>query len=173
MSDQKQQLVTELHKKEPWQLPNVVTWAQLLLDSYRHWLGKELIERDGTLDEQAQRLFKCPCIVVSHGLQDDPVLNYGNREALMLWEMDWPQLTSTPSRLTAEPINQAERAEMLRRAESHGYIDDYRGIRISKTGKRFLVEDAIVWNVVDAQGVKHGQAATFSRWSYVDVVRKA
>ena len=154
-------------KGELWQQPHVVAWVQLLLDSYRHWLGNELIERDGPFVEQVQRVFECPFVVVSHGLQDDPILNYGNRTALTLWEMDWGKLTATPSRLTAEPVNQAERAEMLRRAESHGYIDDYRGIRISKTGKRFLVENAIVWNVVDAQGIQQGQAATFSTWSYI------
>ncbi|GJL54804.1 MAG: MEKHLA domain-containing protein [Nitrospirales bacterium] len=154
-----------------WQQPHVVQWSQLLLDSYRHWLAKELIDRTGTFLEQAVRLSKSSMVVVSHGLEDDPILNYGNCAALALWEMDWEQLVQTPSRLTAEPINRAERADMLRRAESHGYIDDYRGVRISKTGKRFLVEEAIVWNVVDAQGIKHGQAATFSQWSYLNVAR--
>ncbi|MGB0910264.1 MAG: MEKHLA domain-containing protein [Nitrospirales bacterium] len=155
--------------RETWQQPYVVEWIQLLLDSYRHWLAKELMARDGTFCDQARRVFEWPSIIVSHGLQDDPILNYGNCAALTLWEMDWTQLTNTPSRLTAEPINQAERAEMLRRAESQGYIDDYRGVRISKTGNRFLVENATVWNVVNAQGVKQGQAATFSTWSYLDI----
>ena len=161
------QVSRKSHIRAVWQQLHVEKWTQLLLDSYRHWLGKELIARHGSAVEQAQRLFECSFVVVSHGTQNDPILNYGNRTALTLWEMDWGQLTATPSRLTAEQVNQAERAEMLRRAESHGYIDDYRGIRISKTGKRFLVENAIVWNVVDAQGAKHGQAATFSTWSYV------
>ncbi len=156
-----------LSRKLGWHQPHVVKWTQFLLDSYRHWLTKELIERDGTTLDQAGRLFESSFVVVSHGLQEDPILNYGNRVALTLWEMDWEQLVQTPSRMTAEPINQAERAEMLRRAESHGYIDDYRGVRISRTGKRFLVEDAIVWTVLDAQGVKLGQAATFSKWSYI------
>ncbi|WP_447969444.1 MEKHLA domain-containing protein [Nitrospira sp. M1] len=156
-----------------WQQPHVVEWTQLLLSSYRHWVAKELIDRSGTFREQAERLFKSSLIVVSHGLEDDPILNYGNCAALILWEMDWEQLVQTPSRLTAEPINRAERAEMLQRAESHGYIDDYRGVRISKTGKRFLVEDAIVWNVVDGRCVKHGQAATFSQWSYLNVARRS
>jgi len=150
-----------------WQQPHVVAWGQFLLNSYRQWLAKELIERDGTFLEQSERLFESSLIVVSHGLQEDPVLNYGNQAALSLWEMDWSQFTDTPSRLTAEPINQVERAEMLRRAEIHGYVDDYRGIRISKTGKRFFVERAIVWNVVDSHGVRQGQAATFSEWSYI------
>ena len=147
-----------------WKQPFVIEWTQLLLDSYRRWLNTELIIRRGNSQEQSQELFDSPFVVVSHGLQEDPILNYGNRAALALWETTWEELTRTPSRLTAEPLNRIERAGMLERASRHGFINDYRGIRISKTGKRFLVEGAIVWNVVDSKGHQLGQAATFSRW---------
>jgi hypothetical protein len=145
----------------------MVTWSQLLLDSFRHWTGLDLLIRTGTPDAQAQALFAAPLVVVSHGAEADPLLNYGNQQALDLWEMSWAQLTSTPSRLTAEPMNRDERARMLAVAEEQGYYSGYRGIRISSTGKRFLVEDATVWNVVDGQGIRVGQAATFARWTMV------
>jgi len=87
-----------------WRKPWVIEWTQYLLDSYAHWLKRELIPRQGATLEQAERLFTCPFVVVSHGLQDDPILNYGNRTALTLWEMDWDQLTETPSRQTALSI---------------------------------------------------------------------
>ena len=154
--------------KDMWQRSSVVQWTQLLLDSYRHWMNQDLINRDTDPLEESRRLFESPFVVVSHGMQKDPILNYGNLTTLDLWEMSWEELTKTPSRLTAEPPNQEERAQMLERATQHGFIDDYRGIRISKTGKRFLVEQAIVWNVVDAHGHKHGQAATFSKWSFLE-----
>jgi hypothetical protein len=80
--------------------------------------------------------------------------------------MDWGQFTKTPSRLTAEPVNQAERARMLARVQEKGFIDDYKGVRISGTGKRFLVEQAIVWNIVGTEGEQIGQAATFSKWTF-------
>jgi hypothetical protein len=139
----------------------------LLLNSFSHWVKRDLIERHGTPVEEAQRLFDSPFVVVSHGLEEDPILNYGNRVALSLWEMDWDRFTRTPSRLTAEPPNQAERAEMLERTTVRGFIDDYRGIRKTRTGQRFLVERAIVWNVVDEHHHRKGQAATFSTWSYL------
>lgn len=110
-------------------------------------------------------MFLAPIVIVSHDLEADPILNYGNRQALELWEMDWESFVGTPSRLTAEPMNQAERARMLERAARDGYIDRYCGVRVSRKGRRFFVEDALVWNVVDARGVKQGQAATFARWS--------
>jgi hypothetical protein len=53
---------------------------------------------------------------------------------------------------------------MLLRAARDGYIDHYRGVRISRSGRRFLVEAALVWNVIDLNGVKQGQAASFATW---------
>jgi hypothetical protein len=102
---------------------------------------------------------------VSHGTGADPILNYGNQTALDLWEMTWEQLTRTPSRHTAESVNREERARMLRLVEAQGFYDRYRGVRISATGRRFLVEDAIVWTVLNEREERIGQAATFSRWT--------
>jgi hypothetical protein len=151
----------------PWIEPPLIHWVLLLLDSFSHWTGRDLIPREGTREELSRRLFDAPMVVVSHGTEDDPVLNYGNRMALELWDMSWQQLTQTPSRLTAEPVNQAERAGMLSQARAQGYIDNYRGVRITATGRRFLVERAIVWNVIDGQGGRVGQAATFSQWTWL------
>ncbi|MBL8810974.1 MAG: MEKHLA domain-containing protein [Planctomycetaceae bacterium] len=138
--------------------------TQVLLNSYQKYLGKDLIERSDDPEDESRRLFEAPFVVVSHGTQADPILNYGNQTALSLWEMDLPTLTSMPSRLTAEPMHRDERAQMMERAARDGFVDDYRGIRITKSGKRFLIEKAIVWNLVDDNGHRIGQAATFSDW---------
>lgn len=150
-----------------WRRPWIVEWTQYLLDSYVRLIKQELIIRDGTPLEQAERLFTNPFVVASHGLQDDPILNYGNQTALDLWEMDWDQFTQTPSRLTAEPINREERARMLEQAQTQGFISDYQGVRISRSGKRFLVERATVWNLHKTDGTPLGQAATFSDWTFL------
>jgi len=142
--------------------------VQLLLDSFARLLGRELISRQGAAEAQAERLFQAPFVVVSHGTEADPILNYGNAAALALWEMDLATLTRTPSRLTAEPVHRDERARLLERTRRDGYVDDYAGIRISSTGRRFRIEQAIVWNLVDAAGMHRGQAATFDRWTPLD-----
>jgi hypothetical protein len=139
--------------------------VQLLLDSFARLLGRELVSREGSPAEQAERLWQAPFVVVSHGTQADPVLNYGNAGAIALWEMTWEELTRTPSRLTAEPVHRDERARLLARTRAHGFVDDYSGVRISKTGRRFRIEQAIVWNLADVAGVHCGQAATFDRWT--------
>ena len=153
--------------KDIWQNPWVIEWSQFLLDSYVTFVREELILRGGTHREQAERLFKSPVVVASHGLQDDPILNYGNQTALDLWEMTWDQFTKTPSRLTAEPLHREERTRMLEQAKTRGFISAYRGVRISGTGKRFLVERATVWNIQKPDGTPLGQGATFSAWTFL------
>jgi hypothetical protein len=148
----------------PWDTPALVLHARRMLDSYRHWTGRELLPREGSPLEQARALFQAPFVVVSHGTQADPVLNYGNATALALWEMPWAALTATPSRLTAEAPERAERARLMAEVTRNGFIANYRGVRISSSGKRFMIEQAIVWNLRDEKEQPCGQAATFSAW---------
>lgn len=151
---------------EPLNFPaDWVDHTQLMLNSYARWVGQELIDRSGSPQEQAQRLFDASFVVVSHGVQADPILFYGNRTALQLWSMDIATLQQTPSRLTAEPVHRDERARLLERTTRNGFVDDYSGIRISSTGRRFRIEQATVWNLVDVSGTYRGQAATFTAWT--------
>ncbi len=156
--------------RAPWMESRVAEWSQRLLDSYRQWTGRELIERINPPLLQAKTLFEASVVVVSHGMETDPILNYGNQAALDLWELSWERLVRTPSRLTAEPDERAERAQMLEKARKHGYFDGYRGVRVSSTGQRFLIEQALIWTVVDPVGQPIGQAATFSHWSALPTV---
>jgi hypothetical protein len=153
---------------QPWRRREWQAHTQILLDSFRRRLGRDLIEREGDAEAQAQALFEAPFVVVSHGTQDDPILNYGNRTALALWEMDLETLLRTPSRLTAEPVAREERERMLRRAAEDGYIDDYRGVRIASSGRRFEIEQAIIWNLRDEEDRPAGQAASFADWRFLD-----
>jgi MEKHLA domain len=147
--------------------PSMAQHVQRLMQSFEHWLGKPLLPVSADPDAMAQALFYAPFVVVSHGIEPDPILNYGNQQALHLWEMDWSQFTQTPSRCTAEPIAQAERSRLLQQAKKHGFISNYQGIRISSTGKRFWIREAIIWDVLDKTGVQCGQAATFDRWDRI------
>jgi hypothetical protein len=138
--------------------------SQALLSSFRARVGKELIERRRNAPDEAERLFAAPFVVVSHGAEVDPILNYGNAAALALWELSPPELIATPSRLTAEAELREAREHVLAETARKGFVSGYTGVRVSKTGRRFRIVDVTVWNVADADGRLLGQAATFARW---------
>jgi MEKHLA domain len=150
-----------------WQEPQIIDWIEILLASYRQLLGKELIECSGSRLEKSKWLYDAPFVVVSHGAQSDPVLNYGNQVALDLWEMDWTKFTQTPSKTTAEPVNRAMREAMLAQSLRQGFMDNYQGVRISSSGRRFEIDQATIWNLADLHGQPCGQAATFASWKYL------
>lgn len=139
--------------------------TELLCGSYQRFTGKALLAL--AAGACSRTLFKASFALVSHGTQADPVFNFANQTALELFEMTWDDFTALPSRKSAEAANRAERARLLTRVSQHGYIDDYAGVRISSSGRPFLIEDAVVWNVIDDRGACDGQAAVFDKWSYL------
>ena len=140
---------------------------QIIARSLKHWTGRALLPENFPAAELAEKVFHAPFVLVSHGPEPDPVLNYGNAAALALWEMSWAEFTRTPSRLTAEAPNREERARLLAAVTARGFIDDYSGIRISQTGRRFRIAQATVWNLLDERGDYSGQAALFSRREFL------
>ena len=150
-----------------WQQPEVIRWSQILANSYQQLLNKKLIDTNNTPEELAKVLFNAPFAVVSHNTKADPIFNYGNKTALKLWSMNWSKFTKTPSRLSAEPENRATRAKMLEQAAIQGYIDNYQGIRISSTGRRFTIAKAVIWSLTDELEQPCGQAAIFSDWQWL------
>jgi hypothetical protein len=135
--------------------------ARLILNSYQKWTGRSLLDETVEAGKEFEQLYHAPIVILSHGMEIDPILNFGNRAALELWEMDWETFTHTPSRLTAEPMEREERATFLKAVNENGYVDNYTGVRISNSGRRFYIMQATVWNLTDEIGVIHGQAATF------------
>ncbi len=149
----------------PWQQEAVIRQSQRLLHNFQHWTGRSLLDPSGSPAEIAQALFEAPFPVFSHGTELDPIYNYANRKGLELWEVDWQQLTQMPSRYSAEPMEQEERLRLLDQVTTQGYVSNGQGIRISSTGKRYLVSDFIIWNLLNEHNQFCGQAATFSQWT--------
>jgi hypothetical protein len=147
-----------------WKTDFVIAHTVCLARSLKHWTGRELLSGAFSPVELSQQVFEAPFVVVSHGTEADPILNYGNRAALTLWEMSWEELTRTPSRLTAGAPSRKERARLLGAVTRRGFIDNYSGVRISKAGRRFRISRATVWNLLSKDGKPCGQAAMFDRW---------
>lgn len=134
-----------------------------MIDSYRHWTGRNII----VSADPADALYHAPFVLVSHGVQADPVFCYANLAAQKLWQMDWDTFTALPSRLSAEPDAQEERERLLEVAAKQGYAGDYRGVRVASDGRRFRIHGCVLWNVLNKTHDKIGQAASFSHWEWL------
>lgn len=151
----------------PWQHEAVIRHSQRLLDSFQYWTGNSLLETSGSSLEIAQQLFEAPFVLVSHGTESDPIFNYGNRRALELWELSWQEFTRMPSRKTVAVVEYEERDRLLAEAATKGFVTSYSGVRTSSTGQRFYIKDTILWNVIDEQNQRCGQAAVFSKYQFI------
>ena len=141
-----------------------VEHTERLRRTFHALTGRDLIDPALSPEAAADALFHAPFVVLSHDAAPDPILTYGNRQALELFELTWEELIQMPSRLTAEAPDRAERARLLAQVAAQRFIDDYSGVRISRTGQRFRIERATVWNLTDDRGQVCGQAATFREW---------
>lgn len=151
----------------PCDMQKLIRQTRLILSSYRHWKKASLWPSTNPDPVWAEELFYAPFVVASTGTEADPILNYGNQKALELWQMDWETFTKTPGRKTAEPMEQAARDNFLKTVREQGYIDNYSGIRISSMGRRFEVQNATVWNLLDENGAYAGQAVVFKSTKYL------
>lgn len=130
----------------------------LVAASFAQLLGKPLVEPGA---DRVAAMWAAPAAILAHGIEPDPVFFFANAAALGAFEYDLETMLRTPSRLSAEaPLREARQA-LLDRVGAQGFIDDYSGVRIAASGRRFTIERATVWNIVDDEGVRHGQAATF------------
>jgi hypothetical protein len=136
--------------------------AALLAEAFGRATGRPLLE-----GADAKALYHAPFPVLSHNTADDPVLTYGNLAAQALWEMGWAQLTSMPSRLTAEPAHRGQRDAMFAEMRAKGFISNYAGVRISASGKRFEIRNAVIWPLLGPEGEKLGEAATFREYAFL------
>lgn len=138
----------------------------LTLRSYRYWTGRELLDPVGDANQTALSLYQASFAVLSHDNAADPRFTYANLAAQQLFELPWADFIGMPSRLSAEPVAQAEREHLLAWVSAHGFMDDYTGVRITRSGKRFRVQRATVWNLLDDSLSVCGQAACLRDWHF-------
>ena len=137
----------------------------LLVSSYRCTVGSEPGFLEHGTHRSADWLYaQASHPVLAHNTDPDPRFIYANRAAQTAFDYDWDEITSLPSRLSAEPVVREERQRLLDSVARHGFATGYSGIRIAKSGRRFLIEDGVVWQLIDRHGAVRGQAATFARW---------
>ncbi len=138
-----------------------------ITNSLKELANIEIVDSTLSLEEQAQQVFNANYVLLAHNGSNDPVFNYANQTALNLFEMSWDEITSMPSKYSAESDERGQREKFINEVTEKGYSKDYSGIRISKTGKRFEIKNVILWNVYDAENNRIGQAAMFDEYEYL------
>jgi PAS domain-containing protein len=137
---------------------------QLLAGSYVRLLGRPLLPEDMPVAVATEWLYEhAPFAVLAHNTDPDPLFIYGNKAAQRRFGYDWDEITRLPSRLSAEAPNREERQQFLARVQRLGYEAGYKGVRISRSGQRFMIEEATLWQLLDADGRLHGQAVVIPR----------
>ncbi len=138
---------------------------RLMIESHRRLVGRPLV--DERLDAAAQAAWladDAPLGLLAHDTQADPCFVFANLAALACFEYPEDELIGLPSRLTAEAPNRDERQRLLDAVGRNGFVENYRGLRIARSGRRFWIEDVTVWMLRDEAGRDHGQAAVYRRW---------
>jgi hypothetical protein len=137
---------------------------ELLTESYARLVGQPLVPPSS----DAGWLYReAPFAVLAHSTEDDPKFIYANKAAQACFEYSWEEFLSLPSRLSAEVQDRAERKKLLEEVARNGFMTGYSGLRVAKSGRRFIIEGGIVWELIDQTGKRHGQAATFRSWRNV------
>jgi PAS domain-containing protein len=138
---------------------------ELLVGSYQRLVGQSLLPRGLNAEKSARWLYADAAFaVLAHNTAPDPIFIYGNQAAQRLFEYRWDELIALPSRLSAEAPEREERERFLEHVRADGFVTGYSGVRITKSGARFRITNATVWQLVDKQGFHHGQAAALPQW---------
>ena len=72
---------------------------------------------------------ECSFPIASHDLHG--FFNYLNKAALSLFKVTLDQVIGQPTTMTAPESEQKERNELLNQVNSHGFIENYKGIRVA------------------------------------------
>jgi MEKHLA domain len=137
----------------------------LLTGSYVRVVGAEPPFLPADAPRSAKWLYEdAKHCMLAHNTDPDPLFIYANKAAQACFEYTWAEIVGLPSRLSAEAPDRAERQRLLEAVTRDGYAANYRGWRIAKSGRRFFIEDGVVWQLIDEDGTMRGQAATFGRW---------
>jgi len=157
-------------KKSPYTRADVVMQTLLIVDSYRRTFGEDLMPESKGADiaSAAQMLFEAPFVCASHGTEDEPVFNYGNRAALELWGMGFEDFEALPSKKSAAEEEQEARTALLEEVAREGKADDLRCIRVAAGGRPFRIEGGRLWNLTGLDGSPLGQAVVFAKYTFLE-----
>lgn len=150
---------------------DIISHVALVDESLRKLSGEGIFERMGlSIAHEANDIYEKICenerfVLITHGIESDPIYNYGNVAALEAFARTWDDLRTIPSRESVVIRSQDEklRIELMKTVTDTGFVDGATGIRVRGDDKFIRLVDAVVWNCYDRESVYVGQAALFDR----------
>ena len=135
-----------------------IAFFELLTRSYARQVGAPLV-LDG---QDARWLYRhAPYGLVAHNTEPDPCFIYANATAQSCFEYSWQEFVQLHSRFSAEPADRFERQRLLEAVVRDGHVSGYRGVRVARSGRRFRIENGVIWRLLDKRGRCYGHAAVF------------
>ena len=139
-----------------------------VIASYRRVTGLDLIRQENLEpDRLGKSVYHGNFALLTHRGGPDAILNYGNAYALELWETTWAEFITMPSKLTAPDEGREAREALMETVSRNGFATGYDGIRISRKGRRFLIKDVTVWQLLDDAGRNFGVGAYFRNYQRI------
>lgn len=167
---------TSLRRSSPWRatpisnvcdgeipLGRVVdadTWVDMSSHSLYRLTGKSMYDRMENIGCASQVHESIRFAVLSHGTQDDPIFCYANKGALQLFQWPESEIYQLPSRYSApEGKLRDDRSNAISTTAQQKFSFITSATRQTKTGNLFEMNDVLLWNVYDNDGVRVGQTA--------------
>ncbi len=135
---------------------NLKEHLEIIKNSYTHFTG-EYLPVDPHLS-LVEAFDMCSFPIASHDNSKEPLFNYANKAALLLFKMTSKQMIGLPSKVSAKLINQKERSLFLHQVIENGFIQHYQGKRVASDKSIFHIQDATVWNLINHDKKYYGQA---------------
>lgn len=149
-------------------LGSFVTFSNRIMESYQHFTRSSLLPDGLAPAGRARWMYEqAPFCVLAHSTAADPHFTYANKAAQACFEYSWAEFMALPSRLSAAAPDREMRQRLFDLIAREGFATGYRGLRITRSGRQFWIEDGVVWRTIDSTGAVQGEAATFPRWQYV------
>ena len=105
-------------------------------------------------------------ILISHGTEESPIYNFGNKACLNAFARSWENQVSMPSSesVVRRSQDEASRIELMKSVTDYGIFDGkLNGYRVRDDGKFIKLTEGVVWNCYgdDEEETYIGQAAFF------------
>jgi hypothetical protein len=138
--------------------------------SHKKYLARPLLEPEPSEEQRAAAIWEAPFVLMVHDDSEACLLEYGNRAAMALFEMEYLDFFGTSSFALVHPDAEVQQEWIwsLRDAEERfeKYVVVPRLRLMAASGRALVARDALVFRVDSLEDEPIGQAVVFSKWQF-------